>query len=97
MELCSLVSHCYRLVLQEMGRHDDLWSLFYMLVEFVSGQLPWRRIRYAHLSFGFYCPTRDLALIPSKPPKPEAYSTAERVMGGSHLHCGWSASVGREL
>ncbi|XP_067939111.1 uncharacterized protein [Watersipora subatra] len=30
---------------QEMGRHDDLWSLFYMLVEFVNGQLPWRRIR----------------------------------------------------
>lgn len=33
-------------VIQEMGRHDDLWSLFYMLVEFVNGQLPWRRIRY---------------------------------------------------
>jgi tau tubulin kinase len=28
-----------------MGRHDDLWSLFYMLVEFVTGQLPWRRIK----------------------------------------------------
>lgn len=31
--------------LQEMGRHDDLWSLFYMLVEFVNGQLPWRKIK----------------------------------------------------
>lgn len=30
---------------QEMGRHDDLWSLFYMLVEFLSGQLPWRKIK----------------------------------------------------
>lgn len=30
---------------QEMGRHDDLWSLFYMLVEFVNGQLPWRKIK----------------------------------------------------
>lgn len=30
---------------KEMGRHDDLWSLFYMLVEFVTGQLPWRRLR----------------------------------------------------
>lgn len=28
-----------------MGRHDDLWSLFYMLVEFAAGQLPWRRLK----------------------------------------------------
>ena len=28
-----------------MGRHDDLWSLFYMLVEFITGQLPWRKIK----------------------------------------------------
>ncbi|KAH0620655.1 hypothetical protein JD844_021325 [Phrynosoma platyrhinos] len=33
------------LQMQEMGRHDDLWSLFYMLVEFVVGQLPWRKIK----------------------------------------------------
>lgn len=32
-------------VYQEMGRHDDLWSLFYMLVEFAVGQLPWRKIK----------------------------------------------------
>ncbi|XP_060844625.1 tau-tubulin kinase homolog Asator isoform X1 [Rhopalosiphum padi] len=30
---------------KEMGRHDDLWSLFYMLAEFVNGQLPWRKIK----------------------------------------------------
>ncbi|NXM75237.1 TTBK1 kinase, partial [Serilophus lunatus] len=30
---------------REMGRHDDLWSLFYMLVEFAVGQLPWRKIK----------------------------------------------------
>uniref|UniRef100_A0A3B3XF03 Protein kinase domain-containing protein n=1 Tax=Poecilia mexicana TaxID=48701 RepID=A0A3B3XF03_9TELE len=30
---------------KEMGRHDDLWSLFYMLVEFLVGQLPWRKIK----------------------------------------------------
>ncbi|CAF1280920.1 unnamed protein product, partial [Adineta ricciae] len=30
---------------KEMGRHDDLWSLFYMLIEFITGQLPWRRIK----------------------------------------------------
>ena len=28
-----------------MGRHDDLWSLFYMLVEFITGQLPWRKMK----------------------------------------------------
>ena len=28
-----------------MGRHDDLWSLFYMLVEFLAGQLPWRKVK----------------------------------------------------
>lgn len=33
------------IILQEMGRHDDLWSLFYMLVEFLVGQLPWRKIK----------------------------------------------------
>ncbi|KAI6649046.1 Tau-tubulin kinase 1 [Oopsacas minuta] len=30
---------------EELGRQDDLWSLFYMLVEFVTGQLPWRKIK----------------------------------------------------
>lgn len=30
---------------KEMGRHDDLWSLYYMLVEFITGQLPWRKIK----------------------------------------------------
>ncbi|XP_067339114.1 tau-tubulin kinase 2b isoform X2 [Channa argus] len=30
---------------KEMGCHDDLWSLFYMLVEFMVGQLPWRKIK----------------------------------------------------
>lgn len=28
-----------------MGRQDDLWSLFYMLVEFITGQLPWRKLK----------------------------------------------------
>jgi len=28
-----------------MGRQDDLWSLFYMLAEFVNGQLPWRKVK----------------------------------------------------
>jgi hypothetical protein len=28
--------------LQELGRADDLWSLFYLLVEFTKGSLPWK-------------------------------------------------------
>ena len=30
---------------KEMGRQDDLFSLFYMLVEFLQGALPWRKIK----------------------------------------------------
>uniref|UniRef100_A0A0N4ZVU4 Protein kinase domain-containing protein n=1 Tax=Parastrongyloides trichosuri TaxID=131310 RepID=A0A0N4ZVU4_PARTI len=30
---------------REMGRQDDLWSLFYMLVEFLQSALPWRKIK----------------------------------------------------
>lgn len=42
----TVISGCvFVLFLQEMGRHDDLWSLFYMLVEFAVGQLPWRKIK----------------------------------------------------
>jgi tau tubulin kinase len=29
----------------ELGRHDDLWSLFYMLVELATGELPWKYIQ----------------------------------------------------
>lgn len=29
----------------DLGRHDDLWSVFYLLVELAIGHLPWRRIR----------------------------------------------------
>ncbi|VEL06928.1 unnamed protein product [Protopolystoma xenopodis] len=30
---------------RELGRHDDLWSLYYMLAEFITGELPWRKIK----------------------------------------------------
>ncbi|CAF0841946.1 unnamed protein product [Brachionus calyciflorus] len=53
---------------KEMGRHDDLWSLFYMIVEFLTGQLPWRKIKdkeqvgimkekYDHTQFLKYLPS----------------------------------------
>lgn len=37
----SLNAHLSR----DLGRHDDLWSVFYLLVELAMGHLPWRRIR----------------------------------------------------
>ena len=30
---------------KEMARRDDLWSVFYMLVEFAQGSLPWRKYK----------------------------------------------------
>ena len=36
---------CVYNVKQEMGRHDDLWSMVYMIVEFINGSLPWRKIK----------------------------------------------------
>lgn len=37
----SLNAHLSR----DLGRHDDLWSVFYLLIELAVGHLPWRRIR----------------------------------------------------
>jgi serine/threonine protein kinase len=31
--------------MQELGPHDDLWSIFYSLVEFATGVLPWMNMR----------------------------------------------------
>ena len=30
---------------KDLGRHDDLWSVFYLLVELVNGELPWKKLR----------------------------------------------------
>ncbi|KAL3314847.1 hypothetical protein Ciccas_006522 [Cichlidogyrus casuarinus] len=30
---------------QDLSRYDDIWSLTYMLLEFIDGNLPWRRVR----------------------------------------------------
>jgi len=29
----------------ELGRHDDLWSLFYLLIELTYGRLPWKKLK----------------------------------------------------
>ena len=34
----SINAHCGR----DLGRVDDLWSLFYMTIEFLTGTLPWK-------------------------------------------------------
>jgi len=30
---------------KELSRRDDLWSLLYVLIEFITGQLPWRKLK----------------------------------------------------
>ncbi|XP_059609847.1 tau-tubulin kinase homolog Asator isoform X2 [Phlebotomus argentipes] len=55
---------------REMGRHDDLWSLFYMLVEFVNGQLPWRKIKdkeqfLEHIQSLMYADKPDYTMLAS--------------------------------
>mmetsp|Transcript_15663 Transcript_15663/g.21843 ORF Transcript_15663/g.21843 Transcript_15663/m.21843 type:complete len:694 (+) Transcript_15663:182-2263(+) len=37
----SINSHLSR----DLGRRDDLWSLFYVLIEFAKGSLPWRKLK----------------------------------------------------
>jgi len=30
---------------KDLGRRDDLWSLLYVLIEFIMGYLPWRKVK----------------------------------------------------
>lgn len=59
---------------KEMGRHDDLWSWFYMIVEFIMGGLPWRKLKdkdqvgqmkenYDHKIFLKYLPSEFVEIL----------------------------------
>lgn len=41
----SLYSSYNAHVQQDLGRRDDIWSLFYMLVDMLRGGLPWRKFQ----------------------------------------------------
>ena len=43
--LITITTYIFSFLFFISGRHDDLWSLFYMMVEFANGQLPWRKIK----------------------------------------------------
>jgi len=53
---------------KELSRRDDLWSLLYVLIEFATGHLPWRKLKdkvqdsalkLTHLSAGGDWPAED--------------------------------------
>ncbi len=58
---------------KDLGRHDDLWSVFYMLVELAVGQLPWRKIRNKEEAGEFKANYDHLQLIKGMPAEFETY------------------------
>ena len=58
---------------RDLGRHDDLWSVFYMLVELAVGQLPWRKIKEKEVAGEFKVQYDHKTLIRGMPVEFEAY------------------------
>ncbi|OQR75054.1 hypothetical protein BIW11_08671 [Tropilaelaps mercedesae] len=50
---------------KELGRHDDLISLFYMTVEFLTGKLPWRKVKEKDLVASMKKEFAPTQLLPS--------------------------------
>ncbi|KAJ5075408.1 tau-tubulin kinase 1 [Anaeramoeba ignava] len=53
---------------EELGRKDDLWSLYYLLIEFLVGQLPWRKLKekdeIKEMKIKYNCPALCQGLPP---------------------------------
>eukprot|EP01135_Chromosphaera_perkinsii_P004414 Nk52_evm17s280 gene=Nk52_evmTU17s280 len=64
---------------KELSRRDDMWSFFYMMVEFFVGQLPWRRLKDKKDVGKCKMGTKTKELIKDAPP--EFAELAEHVEG----------------
>ncbi|VDM70872.1 unnamed protein product [Strongylus vulgaris] len=67
---CSINAHDR----EEQGRHDDLWSLFYMLVEMIIGNLPWKNMT-DHATTGREKTDKEPELLEKSPKEFELYLT----------------------
>lgn len=52
---------------RDLGRHDDMWSVFYLLVELATGQLPWRKIKEKEIAGEFKASYDHKKLIKGMP------------------------------
>lgn len=55
--------------MKELGRRDDMWSLFYVLVEFCVGVLPWRRIKEKEVIGNLKQKLTNAELVSTLPPQ----------------------------
>jgi hypothetical protein len=66
---------------EDQGRRDDIWSLFYVLVEFLDGALPWTEARHSCFALGSACLRREVSRVLScLCGRQEARSDKEQVL-----------------
>jgi len=95
---------------QELARVDDLWSLFYVLIEFAVGFLPWRKIkdRVSALCFFTLLACRRFNMYPSgvfhlvllstlDTNRPTLVAYARRAVATSSKYTGGTAVAGFDL
>ncbi|CAJ0594030.1 unnamed protein product [Cylicocyclus nassatus] len=73
---CSINAHDR----EEQGRHDDLWSLFYMLVEMIIGNLPWKNMT-DHATAEREKTDKEQELLDQSPKEFELYLTHVKQLG----------------